>query len=534
MNTTAQKEQEDQDRPIANQSGQNQAKTPSKVFAGVQAEAAQDKVLPGTNEGRSHGRPDSPFQRMADRSLQAQEAASIQRMVANSPQVREARAMQRMVASSAQTREATAVQRMADKSARAFTSQVIQRTEPSEPFSPGKKLNGITMGENEAVKKITGGSVDLHASGASVTNVSRGDKRLQQVGARSMAAGGHALIGHSGDRYHEMGHMVQQLKGDQPIKATKKVNGKPVNDNPGLEHDATKIGTQIKQMKSQATGSGHEVVQRSQDGGTPSVAQHSARPVSQLHTATSSSGQPVIQRAIGFEFQTVGGSAPKVKKKKINKWVDTEHDDRMHIHDGDHWHLTGDLGDAEFVTDPFTDEKSCGASMREMEEYVEGKEDDLVEYYDSDSQAVTEEERAAYKVEWKKKANRKAHPQATVGVEIENISKLTNKFVLNEDVNAYKTYSTTEEAIQNRDNDSLVKKTYGYHLMNFYKTKIGEMVNRMYSHYDPRGESEKPNLSSKALGIIDLLLTYMGALIFGSDVVDKSEISFYHDLPYPM
>jgi|GEM_PF-2597267 len=123
---------------------------------------------------------------------------------------------------------------------------------PPEPFSavqrnPGESVNGITFAENQSVKDLSGGKVDLHESGAVVQNTSPADSRLQDVGARSMAAGGEALIGDSRDRGHEIWHLAQQEMGQ--VKPTTSVNGTAVNDDPKLEKEADDFGSKIMQAK---------------------------------------------------------------------------------------------------------------------------------------------------------------------------------------------------------------------------------------------------------------------------------------------
>ncbi|TND04556.1 MAG: hypothetical protein FD123_3825 [Bacteroidetes bacterium] len=114
-------------------------------------------------------------------------------------------------------------------------------------FKPDDTHNGISFAENETVRELSGGKVDLHESGASVQQTSASDSRLQSVGARSMAAGGEALIGDSRDRGHEIWHLAQQHM--DMVKPTTTVNNTPVNDDPGLEKDADDKGAKIMQAK---------------------------------------------------------------------------------------------------------------------------------------------------------------------------------------------------------------------------------------------------------------------------------------------
>jgi hypothetical protein len=106
-------------------------------------------------------------------------------------------------------------------------------------------INGITVSENTNVKQLTGGQVDLHASGASVKEVSQSDSRLTSVGARSIAAGGQALVGDKRDRGHEIWHLAQQAQ--RRVQPTTSVNGQAVNDNPSLEKEADVMGAKVTQ-----------------------------------------------------------------------------------------------------------------------------------------------------------------------------------------------------------------------------------------------------------------------------------------------
>lgn len=111
----------------------------------------------------------------------------------------------------------------------------------------GGMINGITATENENVKQLTNGQVDLHASGAKVQETSQNDPRLKNVGARSLAAGGQALIGDKRDRGHEIWHLAQQAQ--RRVQPTTTVNGQAVNDNPALEKEADVMGAKVMQNK---------------------------------------------------------------------------------------------------------------------------------------------------------------------------------------------------------------------------------------------------------------------------------------------
>lgn len=126
-------------------------------------------------------------------------------------------------------------------------SESVAAAQPVQQFKAPDAVNGITQAENQAVHELSGGKVDLHSSGASVTETSTSDSRLKDVGARSMAVGGEALIGDSRDRGHEIWHLAQQHMG--MVQPNTSVNGQPVNNDPKLEKQADDYGAKIMQAK---------------------------------------------------------------------------------------------------------------------------------------------------------------------------------------------------------------------------------------------------------------------------------------------
>ncbi|KAF0224705.1 MAG: hypothetical protein FD176_887 [Rhodospirillaceae bacterium] len=103
--------------------------------------------------------------------------------------------------------------------------------------------NGISTAENEAVRQLSGGRVNLHALNASVTQVAASDSRLAAVGARSYAQGRNALISAEADRGHELWHLAQQAMGQ--VRADTVIGDQPVNTHEGLEREADHMGSAI-------------------------------------------------------------------------------------------------------------------------------------------------------------------------------------------------------------------------------------------------------------------------------------------------
>ncbi|QDQ27987.1 hypothetical protein FNU76_17450 [Chitinimonas arctica] len=125
--------------------------------------------------------------------------------------------------------------------------------------------NGIGLGENAAVARLSGGRVDLHALGASVQRVPASDPRLKAVGARSLAQGRQALISNEADRGHEMWHLAQQAMGK--VRADSTVAGQGLNTQPALEREADQMGARITGLS--AAGQDAPVAEsRSADAGT--------------------------------------------------------------------------------------------------------------------------------------------------------------------------------------------------------------------------------------------------------------------------
>ena len=74
------------------------------------------------------------------------------------------------------------------------------------------------------------------------------------VQAHAYAQGGEIHLGSGQDKHlpHELGHVVQQMEGR--VQPTTSVAGLSVNDNPGLETEATQMGERALQMKEKEGG----------------------------------------------------------------------------------------------------------------------------------------------------------------------------------------------------------------------------------------------------------------------------------------
>jgi hypothetical protein len=111
------------------------------------------------------------------------------------------------------------------------------------PIQRRSAVNGISPGENEAVRRLSGGRVDLHGIGASLQRVPADDARLAAVHARSYAQGRQALVSEAADRGHELWHLAQQAMGR--VRPTMQVQGRSVNADTSLEQEADRLGALI-------------------------------------------------------------------------------------------------------------------------------------------------------------------------------------------------------------------------------------------------------------------------------------------------
>jgi hypothetical protein len=180
-------------------------------------------------------------------------------------------------------------------------AETAQRRSPGAPralhyaASPLSR-GGISAAENEAVRRLSGARVDLHAIGATVQAVPVADPRLRNVGARSLTQGRHALVGHRADRGHEIWHLAQQAMGQ--VRPTGEIGGKPVNASPSLEAEADRMGAAIS--REAATGSEGPLV--SHAGGGVAAAVSNTAPIQRRVTkfeATTSSRIPPMEDLIG-------------------------------------------------------------------------------------------------------------------------------------------------------------------------------------------------------------------------------------------
>lgn len=107
-----------------------------------------------------------------------------------------------------------------------------------------RKENKTGMPDNlkEGIENLSG--MDM-----SSVQVKRNSSEPAKVGALAYAQGNQIHLGPGQEQHlpHEAWHVVQQAQGR--VQPTTSVNGKPVNDNPGLEKEADVMGAKAMQQK---------------------------------------------------------------------------------------------------------------------------------------------------------------------------------------------------------------------------------------------------------------------------------------------
>lgn len=231
---------------------------------------------------------------------------------------------------------------------------------------------GIPMQMKREVESRTGLSLDD-------VRVHYASSRPAGLGALAYTQGSQVYIGPGQERHlrHELGHVVQQKRG--LVRPVGTVGGLPLNDDPALERQA-ESGAFASGGKSHETAPG------------------------------------VVQRKVGFEFQTVGGGVNVMKKIAEDSYVEClDHGLELLKDDGSGVDVTGDCGDVEYVTVPAEDPthaERLGAAAAEKHRALRRRTGDI------------STDHGIYKIV---NLGNAAHPQATAGVKIVNIPWLLKK-----------------------------------------------------------------------------------------------------------
>jgi folate-binding Fe-S cluster repair protein YgfZ len=145
-----------------------------------------------------------------------------------------------------QAEKITQLQEMANSAARGTVQKVEEEELLQGKFQPiQKKANNTGLPDDlkSGMEKLAGMSLDhvkVHYNSAKPAAV--------QAHAYAQGSDIHMASGQEKHLPHELGHVVQQAQGR--VKPTTTVGGMSVNDNAGLENEATSMGEKALQMKS--------------------------------------------------------------------------------------------------------------------------------------------------------------------------------------------------------------------------------------------------------------------------------------------
>lgn len=200
-------------------------RAPEQALASLQAKA--DQSDPTARLSQFQAMQNQPLQRMEEEELQGKfNGAALQRMEE-----------EEMV-------QGKAIQRMEDEELMQGKSidGTLQREEGS-----GASKGGMPRNLQSGIEQLSG--TDL-----SGVKVHYNSSAPEKVGAHAYAQGSdiHLASGQEHHLPHEAWHVVQQKQGR--VKPTVEIADMPVNDDPGLEHEADVMGAKASQMVAKETG----------------------------------------------------------------------------------------------------------------------------------------------------------------------------------------------------------------------------------------------------------------------------------------
>jgi len=166
---------------------------------------------------------ESTFQ-LVDNRPEAIAQRKLQAIANNSPKAMQLRAFQE-IANSSQAKQAAQLQAMADNYS-TLQQQSIQKEE-NKVGLPNNLRTGM-----ESLSGMSLEHVKVHYNSSKPAAV--------QAHAYVQGAEIHLASGQEKHLPHELGHVVQQMEGR--VKSTMQMNGMNVNDHPGLEAEATRMG----------------------------------------------------------------------------------------------------------------------------------------------------------------------------------------------------------------------------------------------------------------------------------------------------
>jgi len=206
-------------------------------------------------------------------------------------------------------------------------------------------------------------------SGISLDNVRvhHNSPQPAQLNALAYTKGNEIHVGPGQEQHlpHEAWHVVQQAQGR--VKPTMQMKGGvPVNDDKGLEHEADVMGVRAlgRAMKPR---SGPQPGRPPLERAAPSTVTARSLPVA----ARPPAGVAVVQRKIGFEFQSVGDEKWRFQGRNTDaeEWRGINHTKDVLIVEG----LAGmsaDNGDVEFVTPPLSKHEDVTRAVADLSALV--------------------------------------------------------------------------------------------------------------------------------------------------------------------
>jgi hypothetical protein len=251
--------------------------------------------------------------------------------------------------------------------------------------SPGRPLAAPVRQDMESRFGTDFSDVRMHTGPAAA-------RSARAIGAHAYTSGSHVVIGDGGgDTHtlaHELTHVVQQRQG--PVSGTDNGAGLSVSD-------------PSDRFEREAEANAHRVMSGSRPArsGTGTVAPGSPW--------TDESGEPHVQRAVGFEFEVTDTNWKfredgRLKKDTKQALIDLE---------GDLAYVAADNGNVEFVTKPLATLAQVRTALRSIVAFHDKVSEDG--RYVQDSYEVLA------------RGQGKAKPQATFGIGMQSVNQLVAK-----------------------------------------------------------------------------------------------------------
>lgn len=282
-------------------------------------------------------------------SKQQSVSKSTFQFVDNRPEVIAQRKLQEAINYSPQVKQLRAYQTMADN----YTAQTAQRKENLEEETLQRKLQPIQKKENNTglPGNLKSGIENLSGFSMDDVKVHYNSDKPSQLQAHAYAQGTdiHLASGQEKHLPHEAWHVVQQKQGR--VKPTLQMKGNiNINDDFGLEKEADVMGSKVSQLVDNG-----EITQNTKS----------------LSSVTS---EPIIQRAVGYEFET--GWLVR-REISLNNYVPMKKKERIGFSGFDGFKMEADEaaggeGEIEFIVHPPIEEGESG--YKTLEDVMDGLE----------------------------------------------------------------------------------------------------------------------------------------------------------------